>query len=81
MATPKEQQPIIRSHDAKKNIIRYHLKNENHMLPAYTGLKIDGCKVAMILADGTTKWLPDLNKWYILKEANKYELVFKLKEA
>ncbi len=80
MATPKEQQPIIRSHDAKNNIIRYHLKNENHMLPSYTKLKIVDTKVAMILADGTIKWLPDLNKGYVLKEANKYELVFKLKD-
>lgn len=77
MPTPKEKQDIIRSLDPKEGIITYHLRNKNHKLPEYKEVITDGIKVRIILKDGSTRHLPDLNKGYELKSSDKYELLFK----
>lgn len=75
MPTPKEHQDIIRSYDPK-GIISYHLRNKNHKLPEYKEVITDGIKVRIILKDGSTRHLPDLNKGYTLKSKDKFELLY-----
>lgn len=76
MRTPKEYQDIIRSFDPKKGTIGYHLRNKNHKLPEYKEVITEGIKVRIILKDGSTRHLPDLNKGYELKSKDKFELLF-----
>lgn len=73
----KEHLPIVRSFDPKKGIIRYHMKDGRLNLPNYDNLVVDGLKVRIRLVDiDQVRHLPDLNKGYTLKEANKFEIVF-----
>lgn len=73
----KESQPIVRSFDPKKGIIRYHMKDKRMNLPKYDGLHVDGLKVRIRLVDvDQIRHLPDLNKGYVLKSQTAYEIVF-----
>ena len=72
---PIERQPIIYGYNPKTGLITYGMEGKVKKLPEYTGLVIDGTKVRITLKTGEVRHLPDCLKGYILKEANKYEII------
>lgn len=76
MAIPKEQLPIIRQHDPKKELIIYRMEDKRLNLPAYRDIKIDGTNVMIVFNTGETRHLPPLDKGYRIKKFDNYQLVF-----
>lgn len=79
MPKDKNHLPIERLHDVKKGIIIYEMQDKRLTLPAYRKVAQDGIKVHIVLNNGETKWLPDLDSGYRFKEANNWQIVFEKK--
>lgn len=72
---PIERQPIIQTFCKKTGLITYGMEGKTKKMSEYTGLVIDGTKVRITLKTGEIRHLPDCHNGYILKEANKYEII------